>query len=441
MRWMVMLGLGCGGAATEPCECPASVRGHGVVLDGVCSCLPVPERDVVPSDGLVLFVDADAEEGGDGTEASPWAWPDWSAVDAALAAANVTLQFDAGDEFPERLEVLRTDTGPNRLTLRGSGENGQRARVPGILTPFEAVPRHRVTITGFEITGSRDKGIFWVGGDEVWIYDNVIHDNRGTPALLVDYSSRWGFASTDLRIVGNHVYDQVGECIYIGGSEGVDEESHVGLEVSHNLVHGCRHPASSQHDGINVKDRIRDVLVRRNVVVGGDWGIEVASAGLYQGNLSIDAEREGFHVSDGFQALPDMRFEDNVAIGSGDDGVQLTADRAPTGQVTFDGLTILDPGEIGFAVGGEHDVTAVLRNVAVQGAPVAFDGWGQGTIQIDTCSTAEVALEFDRLFEGQSATCDMTAGVPAGPVAGPDGLFFTEDDPWLQAGGARLSRE
>ena len=428
---------GCIQGSTTPCECPAEVRGHAVELGGVCSCLEIP---AVPfsTDGATFFIDAEATEG-DGSSASPWSVPHWPTVDAALATRDVTLVFDPSDTFSDRLQVLRTDSGPHRLVLQGSDGTGARARVAGITTTFDPIPRHRVTVTGFEITRSRDKGIFWIGGDDVLLYDNVVHNNRGTPAISLEYSRRTGFISHNLRIIGNHVYDQNGECIYIGGSEGLDEDSHRGLEISYNLVHGCRSVLSSQHDGINVKDRISDVQVERNVVIGGDWGIEVASAGVYRGNLTINAGREGFHVSDGFQALPDMQFTDNVSIGAGHDGLQLTANLAPTGQITIEGLTVLGAGEIGFAVGGNHNVNAILRDVVIADVPVAFDGWGQGTVEIESCATRNADTEFDRFFDGQ-APCDPASPVRDGPVAGADGIFFTADDPWLEAGGAALTR-
>lgn len=431
-----MLLLACS-RGPRPCACPNDIRGHGVVLDDQCSCLPIPDlgAEHLPVPSVTFHVDADAD-GGDGSATSPWDRPDWSVIDIALAKGPVEVRFDAGDTFPDRLEVLRTDTGPHRLTLVGR-EGGARARVPGVHTTYELVPRHRVTVTGFEITGSRDKGIYWAAGDDVVLHDNVIHDNRGSPSINLDYSSRTGLPSRGLRIIGNHVYDQIGECIYVGGSEGLDEDSHADVEISFNLVHGCHHPTSTRHDGINVKDRLTDVVVRRNVVIDADWCIEVASAGVYTGNLAVDCGREGFHVSDGFQALPDMRFVDNTAIRSGDEGFQLTANRAPTGTISVEGLTVIDAGQHGVAVGGEHDVTAVFEGVVVQGAPVALDGWGQGSVQVNGCVTADVGADFDRLFDGQ-APCDTGAAVDAVPLAGPDGLFFTADDGWLVEGGATL---
>src|SRR5689334_1970514 len=111
---------------------------------GPCACLalaPVPpdpafatELEVAPGDAL-----------------------DWPAIDAALRGGSVRVAFAAG-AYPERLEVLRTDDGPNRLLLDGGGH---AAVVPGIHTTYEDVARSRVTVRGFEVTGSDDKGIYW----------------------------------------------------------------------------------------------------------------------------------------------------------------------------------------------------------------------------------------------------------------------------------------
>ena len=430
--WMGVVLAACG-SRSEPCDCP---DGFGVQLDSQCACLvPLAVPDD-PAFSTTFHVDADAT-GGTGSLDDPWPRADWDAIDAALQDGDVHVVYDPTDVWDERLDVHRTDTGPGRVVLDGGGAP-QRATVPGVHTGYDAVARHRVTVRGFDITGSRDKGVYWVGGDGVVIEDNLIHANRGSPAVTLEYSRRTGLVSRDFVVRNNHVYDQVGECVYIGGAEGADEPSHVGVRIENNLVHGCRDPFDTRHDGINIKDRLTDVVVRRNVVVGGDWGFELASQGTYSGNISIDADREGFHVSDGFQALPDVQLLDNVSIGAGDEGMQLTADRATTGRLTVVGLTVAGS-DAGVAVGGSFDVDAVLDEVAVVGSGVAFDGWGQGPVQVVSCASDTGTTDHARQFEGTDA-CARLDAVDLSRPAGADGVFFTPDDPWIIAGGAQLER-
>ena len=436
MRWIVggLVLAGCGGGL-EPCACPSDVTGHAVELGSQCACLPMATPTPDPEPLTTFFVDADAEQG-DGSESSPWPIIDWQAVDEALVSGDVHIRFDPTDTWRERVDIHRTDTGPFRVTLFG-GVGDERAQVPGMHTGFDFVARHRVTVRGFDITGARDKGIYWVGGDGVVIEDNWLHDNRGTPLLSFEYSARTGLESDGFTVRNNHLWDQTGECLYIGGSEGEDADSHTNVTVENNLIHGCTHWLSSQNDGINIKDRMTGVVVRNNVVIGGDWSIEVASEGVYEGNLTLDSEREGFHVSDGFQRLPSLLFRDNVSIGAGEEGFKLSADVEATGDITVERLTIADAGDRAIGIGGSFDVSAVFRDVVVANSPIAFDGWGQGDITIDGCATTEDVQDHDRLFEGREA-CDDVAPADLSAPAGPDNVFFTQDDPWLALGGARL---
>ena len=219
---------------------------------------------------VTRFVDADAS-GGDGSQAAPWGSLDWGQLDRDLEQGHVLVVFDAGDTWAEALNIGRTDLGPYRVVLDGhhsrrSSEgwveaDGARAAVPGILTDFEDVVRSRVTVRGFDVTDSRDKGIYWRSGDDILIEDNLVHANHGTPAISLDYTSRSGHRSTSFVVRNNHVWDQVGECIYIGGAEGEDLDAHEQVIIENNLVHDCTHPLSTKHDGINIKDRIGEVTV------------------------------------------------------------------------------------------------------------------------------------------------------------------------------------
>lgn len=419
---LLFLALACR-STLEVCSCPAGVLGHAVVLDDACSCLPSLEATPLPDDAVRFELSAGAE-------------PDWGAIDEALATSDVIVRFAPGDRW-ERLAVLRTDTGPHRLVLDGGGGD-RRAVVEGVLTPFFEGPRHRVTVRGFEITGSRDKGIYWEAGDDVLIEDVIIHDNRGTPALNLQYSNRAGVASDGFTVRNSHIYDQRGECLYIGGSEGEPGASHTRVTIENNLIHDCYASLDSKHDGINVKDRLSDVVVTRNVVGRADWGIEVASPGVYSHNLVFDTGREGFQVGDAFAPIGAMLFQDNAVLRPGHDGFHLATERARAQEMHLAHNTVVDAAQAGVLVASDAGIDLLIEHTVVTGSEVAFDGWGTGAdLQVADCRTADNGADFDRLFAG-AGRCEGVGVPDVEQPAGPDGLFFTADDPWLVPGGARL---
>lgn len=410
----------------DPCVCPAENPGHAVVYEGSCACLPFVQPQFNEPGGAEVFDLAEGDE------------LDWAAVNDALADNHVVVRFTPGGRYP-RFTVRRTDDGPYRLHLDGGGEEAGRAVVAGILTPYDSDPTHRVTVRGFEVTGSRDKGIYWESGDDVVIEDVEVHDNRGSPAVHLQYSSRSGYPSTNFTVRNSHIYDQHGECLYIGGSEGEDADSHVRLRIENNLVHDCRTPWSTQDDAINVKDRLVDVVVRRNVVLRSDWGIEVASSGLYSENLVLDTRREGFQVSDYFSPIGSMTFLDNAVIRPGHDGFHLETSRAEAPDIRFARNSVFSAGEAGLLLATDAGAEVEIEDFAVVDSPAAFDGWGEAQITLWSCATEGNDADFARLFEGLGP-CNPTTAPDLSQPAGDDGLFFTEDDPWRIAGGATLGR-
>lgn len=420
--WIGVALLGCRNVVLETCDCPSGVVGHAFVLEGACQCLESLPMTPLPA-SPVIFELADGEE------------VDWDAVDAALVDDDVVVRFDRTGSY-ERLAVLRTDSGPNRLVLDGGGGN-ERAVVAGVYTPFYEGPRHRVTVRGFEVTGSRDKGIFWDSGDDVLIEDVVIHENRGSPALNLQYSNRTGTPSRGFTVRNSHLYDQRGECLYIGGSEGEDLDSHTDVVIENNVIHDCYADLDSKHDAINVKDRLSNVRVERNVVGRADWGIEVASPGVYRNNLVFDTRREGFQVSDAFAPIGAMSFVDNVVLRPGHDGFHFAQERELAPAMRLERNTVIGAGQAGLLIAGEAGIELDVDGFVVLDSAVGFDGWGVGEVTVDGCAVGGNGIDAQRLLEGVSGCTEL--GVPeVSAPAGPDGLFFTEDDPWLMAGGAGL---
>ena len=361
---------------------------------------------------------------------------DWDEIDESLQEGSVRVEFAPG-MYPDRLDVLRTDIGPHRLLLDG-GDHG--AIVPGIHTTYDDVPRSRVTVRGFEVTDSGDKGIYWRAGDDVVIENNVVHDNRGSPALSLDYANRSGLPSSSFVVRNNHVFNQRGECIYIGGSEGEDADAHERVEIVNNLVHNCWNAWDNKHDAINVKDRIAELVVARNVVFETHWGIEVASAGLIEGNLVFGTESNGFHLNDQWgSGLSGMVLRNNAVLRAGEHGARVGADRLGAEDVLFEGLTVQGSSDAAIAWAGMEGVSGRLDRVVLAGNAVGLEGWGSVELEVDDCELHGNETD-DEGVGGAASACDHARpdfGDLDAP-AGPDGFFFTEDDPWLVHGGAQL---
>lgn len=437
---------------SEPCPCD---EGHGVTLcDGgectACQCLGFAAATVDPAPGVTRFVDADAT-GGDGSEGSPWAVVDWDVLDADVATGDVLVVFDAGDTWPEKLDVGRTDLGPNRIVLDGHHSrmtsdgwvdaDGERAVMPGILTSFDNVVRSRITVRGFDVTGSRDKGIYWRAGDDIVIEDNLVHANKGSPSVSLDYVSRSGHRSTSFVVRNNHIWDQVGECIYIGGAEGEDIDAHESVVIESNLVHDCTHPFSTHRDGINIKDRIGSVTVQGNVVLATHWGIEIASPGIVRGNLVFGTKSNGIHVTDDWGlGLSGLLLEDNVVIGAGDAGIYMNATNNAWSDVTISRFTVAGAGEAAVEAGGEGGIDGTIDDVVLADSEIGLDAWSPMGFTLSECTVHGNDLPGDRDFASLAGGCvneDPAFGDLTAP-AGPDGRFFTDDDPWVsESGGAR----
>lgn len=443
---------------SEPCSCTDAdgvSDGHGVTLCNggdctPCQCLTFAPPTVDPVPATTRFVDADVSEG-DGSEESPWPRPNWAELDRDVAVGDVLVVFDAGDEWDEPLDVGRTDDGPNRIVLDGHerrrtsdgwvSAGDRRASVPGVSTGDDPIVRSRITVRGFDVTGSKDKGIYWWAGDEVVIEDNLVHANRGSPSVSLEYTSRSGHRSASFTVRNNHVWDQKGECIYIGGAEGEDIDAHRVVVVENNLVHDCTHPLSSQHDGINIKDRIGSLTVERNVVFDTHWGIELASPGLVRGNLVFSTRSNGVHVTDEWgDDLSGLLLEDDAIIDVDDAGVYMNASAGSWSGVDLSRLTIVGAGQAAIEVGGGGGIDGVIDDVVLADSKVGLDAWSPMAFELGACVVHQVDLVGDRSFADVADAC-VDADPQLGDLevpAGPDGRFFTSDDPWMSSlGGAR----
>lgn len=305
--------------------------------------------------------------------------------------------------------------------------------------------RSRITVRGFDVTGSEDKGIFWGAGDEIVIEDNLVHANAGTPAISLDYTSRSGHRSTAFAVRNNHVWDQAGECIYIGGSEGEDRDAHEVVVIENNLVHDCTHLLSTQADGINIKDRIGNVTVAHNVVFKVNWGIEIASPSTIRGNLVFATRSNGIHVTDEWGlGSSGMLLEDNTILDPGEAGIYLNATNNTWTNVTISRLTVVGAPGAAIEAGGESGIDGTIDDVVLVDSSIGLDAWSPMDFELGQCTVHGTDLAGDRELEALAAACvNVDPGFgDLGAPAGIDGRFFTEDDPCVSAvGGARPESE
>jgi len=394
-----------------PCACES---GHGFALsdEAPCQCVPpaAPLPEATPETTFSV---------------GPGEALDWAAIDAALAGGDVLVSLSGVRD--ERLDVLRTDDGPHRLVIDGGAE---RAVVPGVSTTYADVPRHRVTVRRLEVTGSRDKGVYWRAGDDVVLEDLVVHDNRGSPAVMLDYANRTGHASASFTLRSSHIYDQRSECVYIGGSEGEDQDAHARVVVENNLIHDCRRALSSKDDGINIKDRIGEAIVRQNVIFHTGWGLELGSPGTYAENVIFSTRDNGVHFNDQWgEGFAGVTVEDLVVVSPGAAGVRISGDTRPSEGIVLRRALISGAPDAGIVVAAEHRVEATLSDVTVADSAVGFRGWGEPAVAVDGCVVSGNSARADDVMSGATEGCESGEVPDLSVLSGPDGVFFTADDP------------
>ncbi|MEZ4240566.1 MAG: right-handed parallel beta-helix repeat-containing protein [Myxococcota bacterium] len=418
---------------SEPCPC---ADGHAARtcdgdVCGPCACLPAEPVPDDPAFATERYVDPDGPDG-DGTEAHPWATLHWPDLDRALAAGDVRVRFARGTRAPDPIRILRTDPGPHRLVLDGDAwGQGPRASAPGVTTTEAHTKRSYVTVRGFDLSDTVDQGVFWEAGDGVVLEDLVVHDNGRSPGILFEYAARSGLPSADLTIRNNHLYDIRGECIYVGGADGTDGPGHDGVLLARNLVHHCGQygHGGDDWDGINVKDHVTGVVLRENVVYAAHWGLQLDSAARIEGGLVYDVRDHGVMMGgtwgDGYSGTV---VEDLAVLRADGSGVYVGADEVPSRDVTVRRLTV-DASDAAVTLAGHARLSATLDDLQLTALGAALDGWGEPTVDVSECHRqATPALgPFDVACPPDAVSLDTSA------PAGPDGRYFTADDPWLAA--------
>ena len=135
-----------------------------------------------------------------------------------------------------------------------------------------------------------------------------------------------------------------------------------------------------------------------------------------------------------------MEVIDNVVLRAGERGIPIGTDRLGAENLFFDGLTIQGSKEAALVWAGDVGVKSTLENIVLAENGVGFDGWGTVELDIEGCRVHGNDLDDDNSASGVAKSC--ASGRPGfgnlTKPAGPDGTFFTADDPWLVDGGARL---
>lgn len=99
------------------------------------------------------------------------------------------------------------------------------------------------------------------------------------------------------------------------------------------------------------------------------------------------------------------------------------------------------PREAALEAGGASGIDGLIDDVVLADAKVGLDAWSPMELELGSCVVHGNERAGDREFARLAARCvrrDPELGDLAAP-AGPDGRFFTADDPWVSgAGGARV---
>ncbi len=370
-----------------------------------------------PADATVFYVDPDWAGSHTGAAVTPWSALSntgaWTAIDAALATGTVTVYFsaraagsDTNQATVTALNVLRTDTSTHRLTLNGMSFYNSNDSTPswsayaGLsrLTITSNYPistgdagRSNVTIKGFSLIAPQGQIIYWWGGDNVIIEDNECQStvtNTVGPGIYFGYTEHETITNcptpnisltesctvyTNLIIRRNNVHDTEGEGIYVGGcGDQTDCLSHDGVLIEGNTVGPNIGIYGGEQDAIDLKDGLRNVIVRGNTIVlqtESRDGITTESAALIERNYIENAGHFGINFS---------AYWNNAGPGSRTAPVARNNIVVHTGNNTVSGFTY----RIGIGVefngdgGYEYTTPSILNNVVATVQPPGGNlGW------------------------------------------------------------------
>ncbi|HEX4997632.1 MAG TPA: hypothetical protein VFY29_05375 [Terriglobia bacterium] len=265
-----------------------------------------------------------ASSTGDGSASRPWrslgssaGSAQWNAINSALASNNVVVYFSArqaASDTPEvernSVNIYRTDTGTNRLTMDGMSKYNANDTAPswsdytgdsrfqismtagalsiGIGSDQTAFPMHYTTIRGFDLTGAGARLSF--AGNYTVVEFVRLHDITGLDPTILFHSAVYpncarSFGNLrDITIRGIVIERGMGEGIYINGnyihaSDGGCPSwgnTHSDILIEGNTIID---PGKNggQGDGIDLKAGLTNVTIRGNTIRHTDAGVRAAT--------------------------------------------------------------------------------------------------------------------------------------------------------------------
>ncbi len=407
-----------------------------------------------------FYVDPTYDGGdSDGSAQHPWQslrWspngPPWTSINSALASNNVVVYFsarqaasDSTETDTNQIEVWRTDSSANRLTLDGMSKYNTDATNPswadyygtnrfqvnvaqggplaiGVPMPAIASPAHYTTIRGFDVSGSAGR-VSAAGNHTVLEYIHI-HDVTTGPAMILpdpaqdDCTPAFGNFH-DITFRNNVVERSFGDSIYIGGLR-LRPDTCLSWGNAHSdiLIEGNRLdqtlPNGGDTDEIFLKAGLTNVTIRRNILTGGDSDSSaIVSLGVIPGSDNNPVTRTNYVIEDnkifnrqGY-ALDQLKNQNGTVIRNNliyntGSGVGVTGDISDGYPHTYNAdLQIYNNTlyGVGISAGNARGVR-VRNNIISNVSGTQIDTWDSTSIDSDYNVLVESAYISDEWSEG-----------------------------------------
>src|SRR5438477_995723 len=322
-------------------------------LAGLWFCLSLLAATVSLRAAATFYVDSDWTGTQSGSAAQPWSYLSssaWSAINSALAGADVTVYFSAreagsdsddiydsnGDGVQDEIDLsYRTDTHSTVLTLDGNSYYNKsdsspswaayagksKSRVNAVIAQNSSHRKYsNITLRGLHVATSGGGKEISICGDN-WIVENCEceHTSSSTdgPGILLvptadathEGSSAYAPPCINIIIRNNVVHDTFGESLYIGGGGVMDGKSgsgypsHSNVTIEGNTIYNCG-SRGGQGDGIDVKGGIKNLIIRANEIynLSGSGVRAIVMQGQTSGaSQTTVIERNRIHDSSGIE--------------------------------------------------------------------------------------------------------------------------------------------
>lgn len=297
---------------------------EAVVVTPPAPVSPPPAPVPAPS-GPSLYVSAGGSDGGDGSQAHPFATLQW-AVGASEGSGIRTITVQAGTYAPNDTLVLGARNAG--LTIVGSGNaviDGQ-GRLDGLIS---LAGTSGVTIAGLTLQNSRGPAVLLTGSDGNTIQSNRVLSSAGSAIELKDGS--------DGNKIDNNWIDGVGATETSGG--GIYLHGANGNQLTHNQIQHTkgsgialsdfyRDSAGTQNNGNTIAyNRLLDTAQTAGdsgaIYLLGRSGADTqnnVTMNFVQGVGRADQHSVGIYLDDNVNGVS---VTGNIVIGAGSDGFQI----------------------------------------------------------------------------------------------------------------------